>query len=119
MTKAQKKKIRDKKNKLLKELAEKFATGVAFTTAETTEIAEKWMEIADTDGSGTVDAAEFVDFVQKLDEANYNEDATKAIFAGADADGDGQLSVEEFGSAIHESLKSMKVEEVQGEEDNE
>jgi len=100
-------------------LADKVAAGTTFTVAETTEIAEKWMEIADTDGSGTIDAAEFGDFIQKLDEANYNADASKEIFNSADADGDGQLSVEEFGTAIHESLKTMKVEEAAGEDNNE
>lgn len=37
-------------------------------TEKTTEIAQKWMEIADADGSGTIDLGEFVDMVNKLDE---------------------------------------------------
>jgi len=40
---------------------------------KTTEIANKWMEIADTDGNGTIDGEEFKDMIVKLDE-NISED---------------------------------------------
>lgn len=54
------------------------------------------MEIADVDGSGTIDPAEFFDFIQKLDESATAE-STEEIFKSIDTDGDGELSVAEFG----------------------
>ena len=80
------------------------------TEEQSTDIAKKWMEIADTDGSGTIDLNEFKEFITKIDES-ITEDSTKQIFASIDEDGDGELSVAEFGKAIHESFKGMKADE--------
>jgi Ca2+-binding EF-hand superfamily protein len=68
MTKAQKKKLREKKNKMLKQIKDQIDGGNALTTDDTTQIAQKWMDIADVDGSGTIDEEEFKDMVSKLDE---------------------------------------------------
>jgi len=75
------------------------------------------MEIADVDGSGTIDPAEFHEFISKLDES-ATEDSSKTVFDSIDADGDGQLTVAEFGAALFECLKSMKSDEA-GVEDGE
>jgi len=74
------------------------------------------MEIADVDGSGTIDPVEFHDFISKLDETATPE-STEEIFKSIDIDGDGELTVAEFGEALRECLKSMKAEAA-GEEDN-
>ena len=70
------------------------------------------MEIADEDGSGTIDPEEFNAFIAKID---YNQSTSseniKSIFEGADTKGDGELSIEEFGVAIYESAKLLKPEE--------
>jgi len=54
MTKAQKKKLREKKNKFLQKITEQIQGGDV-DESQAGEIAEKWMEIADVDGSGTID----------------------------------------------------------------
>lgn len=64
------------------------------------------MEIADLDGSGTIDAGEFADFVTKLDNAG-SIDANE-IFSAEDKDGSGELDVEAFGKALFAALKGMK-----------
>ena len=38
------------------------------TSEQSTDIAMKWMKIADTDGSGTIDLGEFQEFITKIDE---------------------------------------------------
>ena len=43
---------------------------------QSTDIAQKWMEIADTDGSGTIDLGEFTEFISKIDE-KMGEDSGK------------------------------------------
>lgn len=68
------------------------------------------MEIADVDGSGTIDPAEFHDFIGKLDESATAE-GSKTVFDTIDTDGDGQLTVAEFGAALHQCLKSMGADE--------
>lgn len=88
------------------------------TEEESTEIAQGWMEIADVDGSGTIDEAEYIEFLQKLDET-MEADAIKEIFANADSEGSGALTVEQFGQALHESLKTMKKDEGEGEGEGE
>lgn len=39
------------------------------------------------------------------------EDSIKEVFANIDLDGDGELTVQEFGKAIHETFKNMKADE--------
>ena len=67
------------------------------------------MEIADIDGSGTIDLEEFTDFITKLENAG-SIDAQK-IFEEQDKDGSGELDVPAFGQALFAALKDMKVEE--------
>lgn len=71
--------MREKKNKLVKTIASQIEAGEISSEEHTKDIAEKWMEIADVDGNGTIDIKEFLDFVSKLDETQ-TEDATKEIF---------------------------------------
>jgi len=40
-----------------------------------------------------------------------DEDNVKEIFDSCDAEGNGEISTEEFGSAIFKCLKTMKAEE--------
>jgi len=59
------------------------------------KIAEQWMEIADIDGSGTIDLDEFKEFLSRL-EKTEDIDAEK-IFNDIDENSAGELSVEGFG----------------------
>jgi Ca2+-binding EF-hand superfamily protein len=59
------------------------------------KIAEQWMEIADIDGSGTIDLEEFKEFLSRL-EKTEDIDAEK-IFNDCDENNSGELSVEGFG----------------------
>ena len=54
------------------------------------------METADVDGSGTIDLAEFVDMISKLDD-KIEEGTVKELFSEQDAEGNGELSVDRFG----------------------
>jgi Ca2+-binding EF-hand superfamily protein len=46
------------------------------TKEQSTDIANKWMKIADTDGGGTIDLDEFQTFIKKIDE-ELTEEAIK------------------------------------------
>jgi len=59
------------------------------------KIAEQWMEIADIDGSGTIDVEEFKEFLSRLDKTD-DIDADK-IFNECDENNSGELTVEGFG----------------------
>lgn len=65
------------------------------------------MELADVDGSGTIDLAEFKDFVDKL-ECNLSVDRVNAIFEAADKNNNKELDIEEFGASFFETIKCMK-----------
>ena len=53
------------------------------------------MEIADLDGSGTIDLEEFQEFCNRLDNSDGLE--IDKCFEEIDADGSGELDVEGFG----------------------
>ena len=58
------------------------------------------MVVADTDESGTIDFDEWTKFINKLEdgeEEQTTEDELRKIFDEIDTDGDGELTVEEFG----------------------
>ena len=74
------------------------------TPESASQIANKWMEIADADGSGTVDFGEFKDFIIKLSPDSTDEEL-KELFDSIDEDGGGELDIDEFGKAIFECLK--------------
>ena len=86
------------------------------TEEYTSEIASKWMEIADTDESGTIDFDEFKDMISKLDD-KQDDDSLKTLFDAQDNNGNGELTVEQFGIALYGSVKLMKHDE-EGQEDN-
>jgi len=68
------------------------------------------MEIADTDGSGTIDFEEFKELVGKL-EYTMEEDALKEMFSAQDGDESGELDKAAFGSAIYSVLNANKDDE--------
>ena len=72
------------------------------------------MDIADTDGNGTISFDEYKELISKLDE-NQDEGKLKTIFDAEDHKSFGELSVEQFGKALYESVKLMKQDE---DEDN-
>jgi Ca2+-binding EF-hand superfamily protein len=115
LNKAQKKKLRDKKNKMLKNIQKQISEGEEMDEEKTTDIATKWMEVADIDESGTIDFSEFKEMIGKLDDTQ-SEETLKEFFDHQDSDNSGELSVENFGKALYESFKVMKQESV--EEDN-
>lgn len=88
MTKAQKKKLREKKNKVIKNIQEVIETGNEVSAEESTELATKWMEVADIDGNGTIDGGEFNEMITKLDE-KFDESKASEIFGSCDAEGNG------------------------------
>lgn len=117
MSKNEKKKWRDKKNKMLKKIKEEINDDDTEMTQEAaTALAKEWMDLADVDGSGTIDIGEFKDFTDKL-ECNLSADKVEAIFEAADKNNNKELDVEEFGASFFETIKSMK-EEVEGDDDN-
>lgn len=117
MSKNEKKKWRDKKNKMLKKIKDEINDDEAEMTQEAaTALAKEWMDLADVDGSGTIDIGEFKDFTDKL-ECNLSADKVEAIFEAADKNNNKELDVEEFGASFFETIKSMK-EEVEGDDDN-
>jgi len=65
------------------------------------------MDIADIDGNGTIDISEFSEVIKKIDStANLSEEQVKEIFDSIDTDGNGELSTEEFASALHQAITS-------------
>lgn len=54
------------------------------------EIADKWMDIDDTDGSGTVDFGEFTDFIKKM-APDAEDTELKQVFNAIDEDQSGEL----------------------------
>lgn len=62
------------------------------------------MNVADVDGNGVVDFEEFKDFINKLEDGQdeqSTEEGLKGIFESIDENGNGELTVEEFGKALH------------------
>ena len=62
------------------------------------------MNVADVDGNGVVDFEEFKDFINKLEDGQdekSTEEGLKGIFDSIDENGNGELTVEEFGKALH------------------
>ena len=84
------------------------------TEEQVSDIAGKWMDIADTDGNGTISFDEFKDLITKLDD-KQQDDKLKNIFEAEDKKASGELSVDQFGKALYESVKLMKHDD---EEDN-
>jgi Ca2+-binding EF-hand superfamily protein len=114
MSKAQKTKLKKKKNQYVKTLKEKLEETSEINVELSTEIANAWMEITDVNASGTIDMEELKELVTKL-EYTMTEEAIKEVFDGEDSNADGELSKEEFGNAIFSILKSNK--DVAAEED--
>ena len=76
------------------------------TEKQSSDIAKKWMAVADTDGNGTIDIDEFTGFISKIEinDKIIIEDDAKKIFESIDEDDDGKLSEAEFGKAIHDAF---------------
>ena len=68
------------------------------------------MDVADINGNGTIDAEEFQEMINKLDE-KFEESKIKEIFSSNDGDGNGELSINNFGVALYDALKLMTHEE--------
>ena len=67
------------------------------------------MAIADVDGNGTIDLTEFKEFIEKVSE-DMDAEALKEIFDSIDVNNDGELTIEEFGSAIFKTLNTTDEE---------
>ena len=62
------------------------------------------MNVADVDGNGVVDFDEFKDFINKLEDGQdeqSTEEGLKGIFESIDENGNGELTIIEFGKALH------------------
>lgn len=118
MTKNEKKKWRDKKNKMLKRIKDEINDDdKEMTQEDATALAKEWMDLADIDGSGTIDLGEFKDFTDKL-ECNLSTEKVEEIFNAADKNNNKELDIEEFGASFFETIKTMK-ESVQEDDDDE
>ena len=65
------------------------------------------MNVADLDGNGVVDFSEFKDFINKLEDGQdeqSTEEGLKGIFDSIDENGNGELTIEEFGKALHQVI---------------
>ena len=110
LSKNAKKRMKDKKNKLVKEVKAKLENNEEFTTDDVNDLASKWIEIADVDGSGTIDHDELSELVKKLDEG-FDQDKLKEIFDAQDEEQNGELGNEKFGQALYECIKLMQNDE--------
>ena len=61
------------------------------------ELADKYIELADLDGNGTIDLEEMKTFMNKMDGA---PDDCEDIFKQIDTDGDGEITKDEFAKLI-------------------
>ena len=73
--------MKDKKNKLVRQIKDKIESGETMNEDETNELASKWMEIADFDKSGTIDNGELAELIKKLDEGFDQEKVTELFNA--------------------------------------
>tara|TARA_B100000780_G_C20808166_1_gene321057 strand:+ start:294 stop:524 length:231 start_codon:yes stop_codon:yes gene_type:complete len=72
------------------------------------------MNVADVDGNGSVDFEEFKDFINKLEDGQDDvstDEGLKGIFDSIDENGNGELSVEEFGQAIFKVIGPAEEED--------
>ena len=98
--------MKKKKNALAKTLKEKLDSS-EISEELAAEIAASWMEIADTDESGTIDIDELRELTQKL-EINVDDSEIKSCYQDADGNEMAELMTEEFGQALFKLLKSSK-----------
>ena len=71
------------------------------------ELAKKYIEVADQDGSGNIDLQEFLGFIMKLDKdlkSSVDGKKYEAMFNEIDTDRNGKLDEVEFGRALHQML---------------
>jgi Ca2+-binding EF-hand superfamily protein len=65
------------------------------------QIALQWMELADRDGNGQLDFAEFSEFFSKLEGIIVSDEEIEKMFKEFDMTGNGMISIEEFARAIY------------------
>lgn len=68
MSAKDKKKLREKKRKFFQKIKKSLQNDEDIGEDQANEYAEQWFAIADTDGNGLIDQAEFAGFVEKIDE---------------------------------------------------
>jgi len=96
-------------------LNEQLENGEEIDEEKAQEIADKYIEIADLDGNGTIDLEEMKAFMTKMEGAS---DDCEELFKSIDEDGDGEISKEEFAKAIIQVINDKKNGD-DGEEDAE
>ena len=106
--------MKKKKNALAKNLKDKLDSS-EISEELAAEIAASWMEIADTDESGSVDIDELRELVQKL-EIKVDDSEIKSCYTDADGNEMAELLTEEFGQALFKLLKSSKDDNADNEE---
>jgi Ca2+-binding EF-hand superfamily protein len=65
------------------------------------QIALQWMELADREGNGPLDFAEFSEFFSKLEGIIVSDEEIEKMFKEFDMTGNGMISIEEFARAIY------------------
>ena len=81
------------------------------TEAERNELAKEWIEIADSNGNGTIDLAEFQELSTKLvTDSSFTKERASQIFSNFNS-GTGELTTAEFGGALGEVFSEIQATE--------
>jgi len=109
MSARDKKKLREKKRKFFQKIKKRLENNEDIDEEAANEYAEQWFAIADTDGNGLIDEAEFAGFVEKIDEKKtLSDQEVKNQFDNHDTNERKSLDKMEFGVALHQVLLLLK-----------
>jgi len=122
MSARDKKKLREKKRKFFQKIKKRLENNEDIDEEAANEYAEQWFALADTDGNGLIDEAEFAGFVEKIDEKKtLSDQEVKNQFDNHDTNERKSLDKMEFGVALHQVLLLLKndlANAVEGEDDD-
>jgi len=122
MSARDKKKLREKKRKFFQKIKKRLENNEDIDEEAANEYAEQWFALADTDGNGLIDEAEFAGFVEKIDEKKtLSDQEVKNQFDNHDTNERKSLDKMEYGVALHQVLLLLKndlANAVEGEDDD-
>ena len=99
--------IENKKQKLITGLNFMLNGEEEFDEDSAQELALNWMELADTDGSGTLSWEEFNNFFKRVLEFGMTDEDIRKVFDELDVNKNGSLDSEEFSKAIYQAAVKM------------
>ena len=110
LTAKEKKRLKEKKRKFFQKVKKRLENDEDIDEDAANEYAEQWFGIADIDGNNLIDLEEFTEFVEKLDEKkSISKEEIKNQFENHDSNEQEALDKIEFGVALHEILKLLKI----------